>query len=210
MSFILNCGWYPAACAAIQARIEQVARLLEREETVALVGANWYRLGRSKKAALSKPLSLAKLREVRSWHREKFVFEATGLEEIDYRLDVWNGRDPPDSASLSVHLNEPTTEVDAIVFRGPDLESLKDRWPHVLALGEAVAQHFGGECLVSSNTIIEWARAEGLERADMAGYAIFHGDGRSIVSAATWPEVIAPDRERAQEFIRNYRAMFGD
>jgi hypothetical protein len=209
MSFFLNCGWYPAAGAEIQARIGQIARLLEREETVALVGSNWYRLGRSKKEAQSKPLSLAKLGDVRSWRREKFVFEETGREEWDYWLGVWNGRDPPDGASLLVHLHEPTTEVDMLVLDGPDLESLEDRWRHVLVLGEAVAHHLGGRSLVSSSTLIEWARAEGLERADMAGYAAFHPDGRSIVSAATWPEVITPDKQRAQEFIRRFRAMVG-
>jgi hypothetical protein len=209
MSFFLNCGWYPTAGAEIQARIGQIASLLERQETVALVGGNWYRKGRSKKEALSKPLPLAKLREVRSWHRDKFVFEETGREELDFWLGVWNGRDPPDSASLLVHLHDPTTEMDMLVFSGPGLESLKDRWRQVLAWGEAVAHHLGGRSLVSSNTLIEWAEAEGLERADMAGYAAFHADGRSIVSAATWPEVIAPDKKRAQEFIRKFRAMVG-
>jgi len=213
MSFFLNCGWYPPAGAGLQARIEQIARLLEREETVALVGPNWYRKGRSKREALSKPLSQAKLGDVRSWAHKKFPHVEAGreVEVIEYWLDVWNGRDAPDSASFSVELHERATEMDSLVFGGPELESLKDKWRLVLAWGEAVGHHLGGESLVSSNQLIDWARAEGLERADMAGYAVFDGrEGRSIVSATTWAEVVAPDKERVQEFIRMYRAMFGE
>jgi hypothetical protein len=212
MSLFLNSGWHPAVGTGIQARIGQIARLLEREETAAMVGGNWYRLGRSKKEALSKPVSLAKLGEVRSWKRYRFVHEETGREEVDYSLGVWNGRDPPESASFSARLNEPTTKtkMDTLVFSGPDLESLKDKWPHVLAWCEAVAHHLGGESLVSSHELTDWAEAEGLEKASWAGYAAFHADGRSIVSAATWPEVIAPDKKRVQEFIGAYRAMSGE
>jgi hypothetical protein len=150
MSLFLSCGWYPAAGTGIQARIQQIARLLEREETVAVVGGNWYRLGRSKKEALSKPLSLSKLGQVRSWRREKLVYGTTGLEEMNYGLGVWNGRDPPGSVSFSVDLYEPTTHADTLVFRGPDLESMKDKWHQVLAWGEAVAHHMAGRSKVSS------------------------------------------------------------
>jgi hypothetical protein len=101
--------------------------------------------------------------------------------------------------------------MDSLVFGGPELESLKDKWRLVLAWGEAVSHHLGGWSLVSSNQLIDWARAEGLERASMAGYAAFHGrHGRSIVSATTWAEVVAPDKERVQEFIKMYRAMVGE
>jgi len=209
MSFFLNCEWYPPADAGLMDRIEQIVRLLERQETVAVMGRNWYRQGRSKREALSKPLSQAKLTDVRSWGREKFIYEEAGrkVEVIQHWLGVWNGRDAPDGASLSVEIHEPMRGMDFVVFRGPELDSLKDKWRHVLAWGEAVSHHLGGWSLVSSNQLIDWARAEGLERADMAGYAAFHSrDGRSIVYATTWAEVIAPDRERVQDFIRRYRA----
>jgi len=210
VSFFVRCEWFPPAGAEIQARIGQIARLLGREETVAVVGGHWYRKGRSKKEALSKPISLAKLEEGRSWDREKFVFEETGREMMDYWFGAWNGRDDPDSVSLLVHLTEPSTEMDSIGFGGPGLESLKDKWRHVLAWGEAVAHHLGGRSLVSSNELMEWAEAEGLEGADMAGYAAFDGrDGRSIVGVATWPEAITPDKKRVQEFIGMHRAMVG-
>jgi len=209
MSFFLNCGWYPTAGTGIQARIGQIAGLLGREETVALMGPNWYRLGRSKKEALSKPLSQEKLNDVRSWSRDKILRGETDREVMEYSLGVWNGRDEPDAASLMVDLHEPATEMDSLVFGGPDLESLKDKWRRVLAWGEAVANHLRGLSLVSSDRLIEWARTEGLEKASSAGHASFDGrNGRSIVSAASWPEAIAPSKQRVQEFIRAYIAMF--
>jgi hypothetical protein len=208
MSLFLNCGWHPLAGMEIQARIGQVVRLLEREETIAIMGRNWYRQGRSKKEALSKPLSLAKLTDVRSWGRGKVIIERTGREEIDYSLGIWNGRDDPEAASFMADLNEPPTEPDTLLFSGPRLESLKDKWHHVLAWGEAVAIHLGGRSFVGSDELRDWAEAEGLEGAALAGYAAFNGrDGRSIVGAATWPEVIAPDKKRVQELIEKHRAM---
>src|SRR5688572_7821800 len=112
MALFVSCGWFPAAGAEIRARIGQIARLLERQETVALVGRDWYRLGRSKKEALSKPLSIKKLEEVRSWDRGRILADETNPEEIDYSLGAWNGRDPPDVASLSVMLHDPPTWMD--------------------------------------------------------------------------------------------------
>jgi hypothetical protein len=206
MSLFVNCGWRPPAGTKIQTRIGQIVRLLERDETVALVGRNWYRLGRSKREALSKPLSLTKLTEVRSWGRGKVIIEETGREERDYSLGVWNGRDEPDIASLSVMLHEPSTWSDSLVFRGPGLESVKDKWRSVLAWGEAIATHLGGQSEVSSHDLRDWAGAEGMKHADSAAYAVFEGDGRSSVAATTWSEVIAPDKKRVQEVIRMIRA----
>ncbi len=211
MSLVVKCGWYSSGGAEIQVRIGEIVRLLEREETVTLVGDKWYRKGRSRKEALSKPLSLAKLGEVRSWRREKFVYEETGLEEITYSLGIWNGRDDPEAVSLLVYLTEPITQVQSIAFDGLDLELVKDKWRDVLAWGEVVARHLGGRGVVSSDELMKWAEVQGLEEADLAAYAVFDGrEGRSSVSAATWPEVIAPDKKRVQEAIGMIRAMVGD
>lgn len=208
MSLFVNCGWHPPAGTGIQTRIDQMARLLQREETVALVGGNWYRKGYSKKEALSKPLSLAKLGEVRSWTRDRFVYEDPRREEIDYSIDAWNGRDPPESASLSITLYEtPPTETDSLVFGGPGLETLKDKWHEVLAWSEAIANQLRGLSVVSSSDLIQWAEAEGLKRATSAAYAAFDGRARrSSVSAATWQEALTPNKKRVQEVIEMIEA----
>jgi hypothetical protein len=207
MSLFVNCEWRPPAGAGIHARIEQVGRLLARDETIAIVGPSWYRLGRSKKQALSKPVPLAELGKVGSWKREWF---APGEDE--YSLGMWNGRDDPHAVSLLVYLHEPPTMFDTLLFDGPNLDSVKEKWRDVLAWGEAVAHQLGGLSVVSSGQLQKWAEAEGIDDPVSAAYAVFWGQDAaskprtargagSIVSAATWPEVIAPNRGRMQELI---------
>src|SRR4051812_41216270 len=58
----------------------------------------WFRLGRSRKEALSRPLSLA-LPDLEHWVRRN---KDKVFEDLGFRMGAWNGLESRDSAGLSV------------------------------------------------------------------------------------------------------------
>jgi len=147
-----------------------------------------------------------------TWRRRRF-----GDEECDYVLALWNGRDEPVGASLSVELHQPSVYADTFALDGPSLDGLAAAcpWQTVLECARAVAVAVGGMCVVSSHELVEALEARGAQHASMAAYAAFWGADRSAVEpafmtlgsdggpapdavscAASWSEALAPDWAR--------------
>lgn len=219
MSLILNCQWYPDPQASVERRVQQAAELLARDEAVALMGNGWYRLGRSKAQALTKPVATSELANPGSWKQSAF-----GPGEVDHVLSVWNGHDDPRGVSLRVELHTPASQVDTLAFDGPQLETATARWSEALALARALATDLEGLAIVSSHELIAWAEGQQLERADLAAYAAFWGTGAASRSpddtliprapgagpqervwATTAAQVTSPNRGEVDALIRLLR-----
>ncbi len=170
MALSLSGVWVPPAGERIEEGCARMARLLDGPEWSAFLGCAWYRPGGSKRAALAKPVALELIASGGAWKRSDF-----GAGEAELRLSLWNGRDGDEDAALMVTLQEGVPLALQTFSLSMALEHGRASWDAVVALARAAAELLGGQCAISSNELLEWARRSGLRHANRAAYAVFWG-----------------------------------
>jgi hypothetical protein len=223
MSLFINCQWYPENNAPLNERIEIIVGLLSDPAVTALLGGEWYRLGRSRRQALSKSVPPGELRQVNKW---RYTRLSPGFGY--YGMHLWNGVDGPGGITIALELNEPASRLDTLVLHGPETKALRAagaQWDVVLSCGSFIAEELGGLVIVSSHELIDYAQNNAIERADLAAYGAFWGIDRSgknpgylslplgetlvpfsIVICQTWTNVEFPNLSRIEELIRLLRS----
>jgi len=223
MSLFINCQWFPESNASLAERIEIIIGLFSNSAITALIGGQWYRLGRSSKQALSKPFLPSELRQINTWR-----FTQLSADSGYYGIGLWNGSDIPKGVTLTLEINTTANRLDTLVIDGPEIAALRAdviSWDIVLSCGRYIAEQLGGLAVVSSHELIDYARKNSIEGADLAAYAAFWAIDRSeknpgyialmqedwslpfsMVICMTWEDVKSPNLNRIRELIRLLRS----
>lgn len=217
MSLFINCQWFPESEASLGDRMKSVSGLLRNNAVSVLVGQQWYRPGRSRKEALSKPILASQLEQINAWR-----FTDLSASSGYYGIRLWNGRDNQNGATITCQISIPATRLDIIVIDGLDIDRLQAdglSWDHVLSCARCMAEQLGGLAVVSSHDLIDYAKRNALERPHLAAYGAFWGVDRSgknpgygmlikqkslpfsMVNFRTWEEVQSPSVTRLQGLV---------
>jgi hypothetical protein len=188
MKPIVRCNWLPPGGASLEQRAAEVLRVAGDLGLPPAIAGQWFEKGRSKKKALSKPVRLEELQTIkRPWRRVPLVGD-----EVFYALDLWNGRDLPGDATLSIVLYQPPVsmarfsiaglETDMFMVTGPDLSVLEAdgvSWAALLEVARRTADRLGGRTVVTSTEAMAYCEQQNISGADHAAYAAFWGIDRS-------------------------------
>jgi len=143
--------------------------------------------------------------------------------ESYHSLNLWNGRDEPESCGLSIHIYDPSGDADMFLLSGLNTGFLRSAgfpWKGMLDSARLLSEKLGGLTIVSSHELCEDSSKKNIPHSDEAAYAAFWGEDRSgcnslyrrlrqfaakvpfaSVVAETWAEVEAPDETRLRELI---------
>jgi hypothetical protein len=167
--------------------------VIRQPELASLFGAEWFKGGRTKKAALSRPVHLENITPKAPPWRRVSMTDVPPHNDIYYQLGLWNGLDRPASCSFSITLYEPALdprrlqipglETDTIIIPGPELallESTSTAWHRLLDICHLIANLLGGRAEITSDELWDLARGQTqLSQASDAAYAAFWGIDRS-------------------------------
>lgn len=219
MSLFIRCEWVPETNASIELRVAEATGVFGVRILAKIAGAQWYRLGRSKAEALSRPVSIDDLRQVQAWRRVPLI-----PGSMIYSADLWNGRDHPEGVNLSIAINVPSTDLDTCVVSNLDANYLRASgisWRDVLIFAESLAQMLGGVARISSHELLDQAKDWKAVGAQEAAYAAFWGIDRSgknpryhelmkkrkfppvsCVAAKSWEEVYFAEIDQFREILQ--------
>jgi hypothetical protein len=199
----------PRADASLEERIAESASLVGAPLLATIIGAQWFRLGKSKAEALSRPVDMDNLARIDTWRRVQIV---PGV--MVYAVDLWNGVDHPGVANLSIAIHVPPNEPDTFVISSLNADYLRSAdvsWSSVIAVAECLADRLGGLSMIASHELLELLQKKMPGSSERAAYAAFWGIDRSgnnpayrgletaqisapfsCVAADSWEELNAP------------------
>jgi hypothetical protein len=187
-----------------------------------MVGPRWFKLGRSRKEALKHEVRLGELQTNKNAFRRVPLID----EDAYWTLDVWNGRAEEEGANVHFRLYDPPTNLDVFMISF-DRAALGGTvsWDDVVFSARQLSRQFGGQVIVRSHELLEYAAERNIPDAEFAAYAAFWGDDRSgrnplhrwmessgvkppleIVACNSWEEVEAPDEARLRAISQRLAA----
>lgn len=135
MGLVIRCWWLPPRHLPIEQRMMEALGVIRQPELASIFGAGWFKGGRTKKAALSRPVNLENITPKAPPWRRVSMTDVPPHNDIYYQLGLWNGLDRPASCSFSITLYEPALdprrlqipglETDTIIISGPELALLE-------------------------------------------------------------------------------------
>ena len=210
MSLSIICQWSHNDGRSIEERIQHAAAVFSAPDVQSLVGQQWFRGGKSKRDALSKPVPMSAFGEIKTWDRSLLTPEI-----YMYGLSLWNGRDYPESFSLSVTLQAPPERTsphfspNQFLLSGFEINQLQARniaWTSILAVAQFMAEEFKGRSMIRSDELYKIGEQNcGIEEPDIPAYAAFWGGcgserhPTSMIVCKSWDEARSPDCARLRE-----------
>ena len=223
MALFVRCEWMPAPSATLEERVTEAAAVVRSVASDSpYASAGWFLTARSRKAALAKPVDLERLSSLENhWRRVPLVVEGAAY----YALSMWDGKADLETTGLSVGVYDPPAEADQLVISGPTTDAFRAcvSWREVLALAESLALRLGGLTVVGSYALHLYAEPKGIPDAMYAAYwgvdrserspfyarlrAAGHEPPWSVVSSATWEEVLDPSLGSLASFTESARLL---
>ena len=166
MKLFVRCAWNARLSdLSLKKEMDECGRIVASPQVTELAGTQWFRLARSKQAALKRPFVLVQFSDKESWREVKFDNQV-----IARNLDLWNGLDGAHSANLSITLrsdNESSLFVLALPQAvAPQIE--ERRWHALIGLTDLLSRTFDGIATASASELIACAEAMKLSNAPYA------------------------------------------
>ena len=95
MGLVIRCWWLPPSHLPIEQRMMEALGVIRQPELASIFGAGWFKGGRTKKAALSRPVNLENITPKAPPWRRVSMTDVPPHNDIYYQLGLWNGLDSP-------------------------------------------------------------------------------------------------------------------